>query len=133
MDDYGLTALVFAHEVSGPLTSLVKTLDRQLAEAAARGKKRDQMGVFVVFCSDDAGLAKKLQNLAAKEGLKQVVLCTHKAAGPPKYRLAREADLTVVVYNQDETVTANFPLKSGELDEEKAQAISKAVSKALPR
>ncbi len=128
-----MTALIFAREVSGPLTGLVKTIDKQLDEASARKKKAERLGVFVVFCSDDAGMKQKLQDLAASEKLKHVVLCTTKPAGPPRYRVAREADLTVVVYGESEDVTANFPLKKGELNEDRTKAIVKALTQVLPR
>jgi hypothetical protein len=78
-------------------------------------------------------MQKKLQAFVAKEKLKQVVLCTNPPAGPKRYKLAKEADLTVVVYDESESVTANFPLRKGELSEEKSKAILLAVNKVLPK
>ncbi len=133
MDGYDLTALIFAREVSGPLTSLVKTIDKQLAEVSARHKRADKFGVFVVFCNDDAGMNQQLKDLSAKEKLKHVVLCTTRSSGPPRYQVAKEADLTVVVYANSEDVTANFPLKRGELNEDRSRAIIKALTQVLPK
>jgi len=134
VDGYGLTALIFAREVSGPLTGLVKTIDRQLDETSARRPKgADRLGVFVIFCNDDPRMSDRLKELAAREGLKHVVLCTHNSAGPRRYNVARGADLTAVVYDPNETVTANFPLLKGELDEKKSKAVLQAITQALPR
>jgi hypothetical protein len=86
-----------------------------------------------VVCNDDAGLQGQLEGLVAKEGLKHVVLCAHKSGGPPRYRVAPEADLTVVIYEGSERVAANFPLKKGALTEDRAGEILRALTRALPR
>jgi hypothetical protein len=82
---YDLVALIFAREVSDPLTGLVKTIDMQLGESGVRHKTGRKLGVFVVFCSDDPGLQPQLQNLITKEGIKNVVLSVsrNKSQGPP--------------------------------------------------
>ena len=113
------------------MTSLVKTLDKQLDEMATR-PGHDRPGVWVIFCNDDAGMQQKLKDLIAKEGVKQVVLSTHGAAGPKRYAVAPEADVTVVIYN-NKKVTANFPLKKGGLGKDKAREITKALTQVLPR
>jgi hypothetical protein len=133
VDGYDLVALIFAREVSDPLTSLVKNIDRQLAQVVVRRPGSSKLGVFVVFCNDNADLKEQLQELVTKERLKQVVLCTTNSAGPKRYRVARDADLTVVIYEGSETVAANFPLKKGGLDEPTATAILKALTRILPR
>ena len=61
--------MIFAREVSGPLTSLVKQID-----AATAKNSGQKMGSFVVFCSDAEGLEKQLKELVAKEKLKDIVL-----------------------------------------------------------
>ena len=134
MGGYDLAALIFAREVSGPLTSLVKTIDKQLGESSARHKGPNKLGVFVVFCSDDANLKQQLQNLIAKEGIKHVVLSisTQNAQGPPRYRIAREADLTVVVYQNRRRVAANFVVDSEDLTADRTKEIMEALKKVLP-
>jgi hypothetical protein len=130
---YGLNAVIFAREVNGPLTSLVKQMDRRLEEASRRTGPENR-GVFVVFCSDDPGMRQRLQELAAKEGLKHVVLCTTNSAGPPRYRLAREADLTVLIYGGGpRKVAANVALRKGELEEQRTSVILKELNQVLPR
>jgi hypothetical protein len=131
---YDLAALIFAREVSGPLTSLVKTIDKQLGESSARHKGPNKLGVFVVFCSDDPNLKQQLQNLIAKEGLKHIVLSLSKnnAQGPPRYRVAREADVTVAVYQNRRQVVANFVLDSEDLTADKIKDIMTSLRKVLP-
>jgi hypothetical protein len=120
-------AMIFAREISGPLTSLVKKLDE------ATVKNRDaMMGSFVVFCSDDEGLEKKLQELAGKEKLQELILSIDGPSGPAKYKIAKDADVTVVLYNEHK-VEANFALKKGELDDKKIAEIVKALPKILPK
>ena len=133
MSGYDLVALIFVHEISDSLTSLVKTIDKRLDAASVGRKDPDRLGVFVVFCNDDPGLNAKLKELTAKEGLKQVVLSTTTPGGPPRYRVAKEATQTVVIYNDGRKVAANWALRTGELNANKIDAIAEAISKVLPR
>jgi hypothetical protein len=115
------------------LTSLVKKMDEKVDAVA--GKWPRGPGVFVVFDSKEAGLEKKLQDMASKEKLKRVSLCIDT---PPKsYEVAKKADVTVVIYKlgkrRNEPVTANFALYECELDEPKIAAIIKAMSDVLPK
>lgn len=132
MGGYDLVALIFAREISDPLTGLVKRIDRRLDGPNALRRGASKLGVFVVVCNDDAGLQERLQALADKEQLKHVVLCAHKSGGPPRYRVAPEADLTVVIYKDSERVAANFPLKKGDLTEDRAAEVLRALTRALP-
>lgn len=111
--------MIFAREVSGPLTSLVKKID---AETAKNSKAK--MGSFVVFMSEDEKLGDKLKSLAEKEGLKKCVLTIDNPAGPEKYNVAKEADITVVLYNQRK-VMSNYAFKKGELND---AAIAKVLA-----
>src|SRR2546423_377729 len=86
-------AMIFAREVSNHLTSLVKKID-----AATSANAKDKMGSFVVFCSDDDSLKDKLKELAKKEDLKKIILTIDNPAGPTRYKIAQEADVTVVLY-----------------------------------
>lgn len=108
------------------MTSLVKKID------AATAKNNDcSMGSFVVFCSDDEGLEKKLKDLADKEKLDKVVLTIDNAAGPPKYKIAKDADVTVVLYTKGE-VKANYAFKKGELKDKDIDTILSELSKIVP-
>jgi hypothetical protein len=119
--------MIFAREVSDPLTSLVKKID------AATAKNSDcSMGSFVVFLSDDEGLEKKLKELAKKEKIDHTILTIDNPAGPRPYNIAKDADVTVVLYtNRD--VKANYAFKKGELkDADIAKSVGD-VSKILPQ
>jgi hypothetical protein len=117
--------MIFAREVSGPLTSLVKKID---AETAKNSKKN--MGSFVVFLSDKEGLDKELKALATKEGIKTCILTIDNVAGPDGYDVAKEADVTVVLYNKRK-VHANFAYKKGELNDKAIDQIVQDVSKII--
>ena len=119
--------MIFAREVSDPLTSLVKKLD-----SAATKHTDCKMGSFVVFMSDDEGLEAKVKGLADKEKLEKVVLTIDNAQGPPRYKIAKEADVTVVLYT-DHVVKANYAFKKGDLNDKAIEAIVADLRKILPK
>jgi hypothetical protein len=119
-------AMIFAREISDPLTSLVKKID----EATVKNKGR-KMGSFIVFLSDDESLADKLKTLATKQGISSCVLSIDNPAGHPAYTVAKDADVTVVLYNK-RTVAANFSFRKGQLNEAAVERIVKDVSKIVP-
>jgi len=84
--------VVFAREVTDSLTSLVKKIDE-----ATQKNSDARMGSFVVFCSDEEGLKKKLEDLADKEKLKKTILTIDNPAGPEGYDIAKDADVTVLL------------------------------------
>jgi hypothetical protein len=118
--------MIFAREVTGPLTSLVKKIDSATAE-----HKDARMGSFVVFLSDDEGLEKQLKDLAKREKIDNTVLAIDNPAGPRGYGVAKDADITVVLYTKH-NVKVNHAFKKGELKESDADMIAGEVSKILP-
>jgi hypothetical protein len=120
-------------ETSDPLTGLVKKIDALVDATPGKGPR--PVGVYVIFVSNADGLDKRLREMAEKEALKRVSLCVGKP--PEDYEVAKEADVTVVIYQvgrrRQEKVMANFALRKGELDEAKADAIVKALSEVLPK
>ncbi len=118
--------MIFAREVSDPLTSLVKQID-----AATAKNSSCSMGSFVVFCSDDEKLEGKLKELAKKEKLDHIVLTIDNPQGPPKYKVAKDADVTVVLYDKRK-VKANYAFKKGELSDGDVGKIVGEVTKILP-
>jgi hypothetical protein len=119
--------MVFAREITGSLTSLVKKID------AATGEHRDaRMGSFVVFLSDDENMEQKLKDLAKKENLKHTVLSLMpNPAGPSGYNINKEADVTVVLYNR-QNVKVNHAFKKGELKQTDVSKIVDELPKILP-
>jgi hypothetical protein len=115
------------------LTGLVKKLDQRLQAMTATPQRAP--GVFVIFDNNVNGLDGRLREMAEKEALKRVSLCI----GPPPgdYEVNWDADVTVVVYNVarrgQQKVTANFALRTSELNEAKVNAIVKSVGDMLPK
>src|SRR5206468_9822601 len=99
-------------------------------ETAAKNSSA-RMGSFVVFCSDEEGLDKKLKQLADKEKLKKVVLTVDNPSGPSAYKVAKDADVTIVLYNQRE-VKVNHAYKKGELNDTEVDKIVTELSQILP-
>jgi hypothetical protein len=90
------------------------------------------MGSFIVFVGADDGMEKKLKDLADKEKLEHIVVAAMDApAGPPRYKVAKDADVTVVLY-QRQTVKANYAFKKGELKDKDIDKIVGDVKKILP-
>jgi hypothetical protein len=129
---YDLAALIFVREDSGPLTGLVRQLETHLEKVATRRPGEDNPGVFIIFCNDDPNLKTRLQEIVARERLTQVVLCTCESAGPKRYVIAAEADVTAVVYGEYRKVRTNIVLRKGELDTRKAGEIAARVIEVLP-
>jgi hypothetical protein len=118
--------MIFAREVSDSLTSLVKKID-----AATVENKSCKMGSFIVFCSDDDDLKTKLKELAKTEDLKKIILTIDQPDGPTKYKVAKDADITVILYNQRK-VEVNRAFKKGELDDKAVDAIVADIKKITP-
>jgi len=118
--------MIFAREPNAQLTKLLKKIDAQCEKNTTC-----KMGSFVVFCSDKDGLEAKLKKCAKDNDLKQVVLAIDNPSGPKGYKVAKDADITVVLY-VDRIVKANHAFKKGEMKDKAIDTIVKDVSKILP-
>ena len=112
-------AVVFAREATPAVAKLLKQLD----DATVKNSKAS-MGSYAVFCSDTDGLDKALTKLAAEQKLTKLVLAIDNPAGPEKYKIAKDADVTVLLYTDFE-VKANHTFAKGQLND---AAISKVVA-----
>lgn len=120
-------AMVFARTPDCPMTAkLIKRL-----EAATKEHEKAEMGCFVVFCSDEDKIAEKLKQWTDKEGIKHVTLAVDNPSGPAKYKIEKDADLTIILYT-DRTVKANWAFKKGEIKDEHIDTIIKGLSKIVP-
>jgi len=119
-------AMIFAREVTPAVTTLLKKIDKATAE-----NKGCDMGSFVVFCSDEEGLDKKLKDLADSAKLSKIVLSIDNPTGPEKYNVSKDADVTVVLYTK-RTVKANYAFKKGQLNEKSIDTIISDISKITP-
>jgi len=114
------------------LTSLVKKMDERLAAA---GKTQNPLGLYVIFDGKSPGLETELRIIAARENVRNVTLSI--GAAPPKYEVNDAADITVVIYTvgrrNQQHVTANFALRTPDLDAARTESIIKALSDVLPK
>jgi hypothetical protein len=119
-------ALVFARSLSEPLARLTKRLD------AAAGRHKDaSLFSSVVFLSRDESLPKEIKQLAEREKVQHTSLRTYKPEGPMDYNIAKDADVTVILFT-DRAVKANHAFRKGELTDKDIEAIVAEIPKILP-
>jgi len=112
--------MIFARNPECPMTQkLIKEVDAVVAK-----NEGCDMGSFVVFCTDDSKAEAACKNLVETNKYKKVVLSIDSPTGPAKYKFAKEADVTVVLYTARK-VKANHSFKAGELN---ADNISKVLA-----
>ena len=109
------------------MTSLVKEIDAKVAE-----NKDKKMRAFVVLLTEDADAAnKQLAELAEKHGIKGTPLTVFDSvAGPNNYKIAKDADVTVLLWNK-RIVRANHAFAKDKLDKDGIKAVVADVSKIL--
>jgi len=118
-------AMIFAREPSESLTKLIKQLDAETVKHADK-----KMGSFAVFCNDSEGLDAKLKDLAKAKNLKAFTLAIDNPTGPAPYKIAKDADITVVLYNKSKVI-ANYTFKKGDLKAGDVEKIVAEVSKIV--
>jgi hypothetical protein len=146
--EYGLnpTVMVFAREHPEGKDTAVADLLQKLDEAVERNQE-SYMHVFVVFLSPDARTSvtypkpeepgKLVAQAAAWESLlarlrpradklKNVVVAVYPAEGPPDYKVAPDADVTVILY-RGHKVLANYAYAQGQFNEAAVTEVMKAV------
>ena len=111
-------AAVFAREITPGLTSLVKKLE-QASSSDSKGK------AFVVLLSDDDKAESNLKDLAKSEKIEKVWLTVDNPTGPKNLKIAKEADVTVVLY-ANKKVSKTLAFEKGKLTEKDADAVAKA-------
>jgi hypothetical protein len=115
--------IVFARSLGDPLGELVQQLDKLEAEHKSSGLR-----VWVTFLSNDQPtLDPQVVHWGQKHAIRSVPLGVFEdVKGPPSYRLAADADVTVLLFVK-RRVVANFAFRSGELTQEQAARVLKAV------
>jgi hypothetical protein len=116
-------AMIFAREASADVEKLIKKIDAVVGKA-------EKAGSFVVFCSTEDGLEAKLKKMAKDADLKKVVLAIDNPAGPEGYKVAKEADITVVLY-KNRKVESNFAFGKGKISDKDIEAIIEATNKLV--
>jgi RNA polymerase sigma factor (sigma-70 family) len=129
--------LIFARELSPPLVRLIKRIDA----ATARGVGH-RLGSAVIIYGAAEGLEDRLKALAQAERIGHTVLAFHPAEQADdsdrsethrirRYKLAKEADVTVILYKQFQ-VEANFVFRKGELKDKDIDQILDSLAKMVP-
>ena len=120
---------MFARNVTGPLSSLLKQLDT----AVAKNKDADLKSVAFFLTDDTDATEAKLKELAEKEKISENVplAIVEGVTGPPAFKIHEDAAVTVMLYTKG-IVVSNFAFKSGELDEKKVKAIVAELPRILP-
>src|SRR5581483_7978816 len=96
-------AAVFAREITPGLTGLVKKLEQATADHSDC-----QMGAWVVVLTDDG------------------------TQGPPSFKIAKDADVTVLLYEK-KNVKKNFAFEKGKLTDKDVDAVVAAVQEIVPK
>ncbi len=117
--------MIFARQPSEALGRLLDKLD------TASGKKTASFGAFVVFLGDRDELEKKLAQPANQRPLKHVILSIEDPPGPDGYKVAEDADVTVVLYTKA-TVKANHSFRKGRLNDQEIERILADLPRILP-
>jgi hypothetical protein len=121
-------AVVFARDLTPQVAALIKQIDA----TTGKNKAATEMGSFAVFCSDDEKLQKKLEDFAAKEKIENLVLSIDNPTGPAAYKIAKEADVTVVYY-LERKVASNHAFRAGQLRDGDVTRVASDVKTILPK
>lgn len=119
-------AIVFARTLSDPLGKLTAKLDQAVADA-----KVPELKGWLTLLADakHADAEAKLVAWGRKHAVKAMPLgAFDDPVGPPSYRLARDADVTVLLCVKQKVV-ANFAFRGGELTDAKVDEVVKGIDK----
>ena len=115
---------VFARKTSEPLASLVKKIDAKI------GENGELKSFVVIVPKKGENPAEALRKLADDASIKHVPLTmVQDSVGPPDYEIAKDADFTVLMWNQH-LVKVNHAFK-GDLTEKDIETIVSGIPKVL--
>ena len=120
--------MVFARSGSESLAKLLKKVEEEVEEHAD-----DKLMSFVNMLGSDAEAVKKAtEEFATKNGFKRIAFVVPEDAkdGPADFKIAPDADVTVVCYKGG-TVVANHAFAVGQLSDEKIDAVVEASCKLV--
>lgn len=120
-------AMLFARELNEPLLKLLGQLD-----AAAKQHQAEELGSFVVFLDESDKLRDELAAAAKKNGWQKIIVSTFAPQGPEGFKVAGDADLTVMLYREHE-VKANHAFRQGELTAAASEKILADLPKILTK
>jgi hypothetical protein len=116
--------MVFTRTADEKLAKLLKKLDEEIEEHASA----KLTGFVNMLGADPESLKKDAAEFVKLQGLERIafVVPQDSANGPADYKIAPDADLTVVCFKGGK-VTANHALAKGQLSDEKIDAIVEAA------
>ena len=119
---------IFTRSLDDNLASLVKQVDKKVG-----ANKDKQMVAFVVLLTDDPDAAEgQLKEFADKNGIKNTPLTIFDGpAGPEKYKIAEDAEVTVHLWVGPKEVKANHAFAKGKLDKKGIAGIISDTGKIL--
>jgi hypothetical protein len=123
------SVFVFARNRGEPVVRLIKRLD---AEA-----RQSQTLMSIMFFSEEEKapeLANRLKVLAEQEKIDVAVLSVwRKLESPPRWQIADEAEVTVVLFTRNPRVVAvNLAFRKGELTDQGIEQVVAALKKIVP-
>jgi hypothetical protein len=120
--------IVFARKTSDSLAKLVRGLDQALLD-----RKAADLRAWVTFLNDDqTGYDAEVIRWARAQSVRSVPLAVFEnVAGPPAYRLSRDAEVTVIVY-ANQKVVHNLAFRSGELTDSRVADVLKTLDEIAP-
>jgi hypothetical protein len=121
--------VVFARTPNASLGKLVKSLDGAVSD----NKVADMRGWVTFLTKDESGFEEKVIVWGREHAIKAMPLGLFEDAdGPPSYKLARDADVTVLLFTKQKVV-ANFAFRSGELNDERIKDVMKAIPEIVSK
>jgi hypothetical protein len=119
--------IVFARTVAEPLGKLLGKCDD-----AVTARPKDEMRAWMTVLGEKTIALDDLGKWAKQLGLKATpVGVFDDAVGPPSYKLADDADVTILLF-VNRKVVANFAFRSGELSDEAIQRVTDSIGKLVP-
>lgn len=118
---------VFTREMNDTVKDLVTKIDAKVGE-----NKDAKMAAFVVSITEDPDAVEpKLEKLAKDSKIANTPLTiVEGAAGPPEYKIAKDAEVTVMMWVEGE-VKVNQAFAKGKLDKKAVEALVADTKKIL--
>jgi hypothetical protein len=115
--------IIFARTLTDPLGKLAQSIDKALGEH----KGAELRAWITVLHEDQTSMDAKIVKWAQQHAVSNVpVTVFEDVGGPPSYRIARDADVTVLL-SVKQKVVANFAFREGELTDARIAEVLKAL------
>lgn len=116
--------IVFARSISEPLAKMLSKCDEAIA-----ARPKDAMRAWMTVLGEKTIGLDDLSKWSKQAGLKSVpVGVFDDPIGPPSYKLADDANVTVLLF-VDRKVVANFAFRAGELDAKAIEYIGEELAR----